>query len=283
MTVRIGIMSDLHLEMEARPGSDTWKNMRKMRNSIHGHPQIGPILESLRGADLVLACGDIHSGEKAVAYLDSVSRFLDAPCLMVCGNHEFYGDEVKSVFDVCRAAAWNTPLVRILENERCDLAIRGEKLSVLGATLWTDMRGFSSAEHLVEQNMYAAKQNLNDCEYVRFAGRKLEPSDTVRMHMESVRWLEDDIPAARSRSDKVVVMTHHAPSLRCVVGTDKAALDFAYASSLERLVVQADLWAFGHTHEYRTYDIGGVPVVTASRGYPSSGWGFDYVPAMAEL
>jgi predicted phosphohydrolase len=291
MTIRCLYLSDQHLEFEQGRhfGSDAWADLDAVRKSIRGHPELGPLLAEFAGAcDIVLAAGDINNGTKGVKWLGEVSEFLEAPVLFCAGNHEFYGQlSVQETLEHLRTRCSITPGVHFLEKDRFDIEVAGQKLAVLGTTLWTDMRGHASAPHLVEQNMYTAKQRLNDYESIftaaAYQNRQLTPQDTVEWHRDARDWLASAIPAARAEADKVVVMSHHAPSLRCTSGTSRADIDYAYASSLEDLVIQTDGWVHGHVHEESTHLIGGVPVVSSCRGYVSRAWGWDYRPAILEL
>jgi hypothetical protein len=291
MTIRCTYLSDCHLEFEQGRHfhfSESWSELDAARKAIPGHPELGPLLAEFCGAvDIVLAAGDINNGTKGVKFLGEVSAFLEVPVLYVAGNHEFYGQlSVEETLGHLRTRCAATKGVTFLEKDRFDIEIGSQKLAVLGTTLWTDMRGHASAPHLVEQNMYTAKQRLNDYESIftsaAYRNRQLMPQDTVEWHRDARDWLAEQIPIARAESDRVVVMTHHAPSLRCTVGTRKD-IDYAYASSLEELVVQTDAWVHGHVHEESVHMIGGVPVVSSCRGYVSRAWGWDYRPAVLEI
>ena len=274
MTIRCMYLSDCHCEFEQGRHfhfSDAWSELDAARKSIPGHPELGPLLAEFCGAvDIVLAAGDINNGTKGVFYLAQVSAFLEVPVLYVAGNHEFYGQlSIEDTLHHLRTRCSITPGVHFLEKDRFDITIDGQKLAVLGTTLWTDMKGHASAPHLIEQNMYTAKQRLNDYESIftaaAYQNRQLTPQDTVAMHQDARDWLAEQIPIARVEADRVVVMTHHAPSLRCTSGTSRADIDYAYASSLEDLVVQTDAWVHGHVHEESVHMIGGVPVVSSCR------------------
>jgi hypothetical protein len=292
MTIRCLYCSDQHLEFEQGRHfhfSDAWSELDAARKAIPGHPELGPLLAEFAGAvDLVLCPGDINNGTKGVKWLGEVAAFLEVPVLYCAGNHEHYGQlSIDDTLHHLRTRCSITPSVHFLEKDRFDITIDGQKLAVLGTTLWTDMKGHASAPHLIKQNMYTAKQRLNDYESIftaaAYQNRQLTPQDTVAMHQDARDWLAEQIPIARAEADKVVVMTHHAPSLMCTA-TSRADIDFAYASSLEDLVVMTDVWVHGHVHEDRsTHMIGGIPVVSSCRGYVSRAWGWDYRPAILEL
>lgn len=78
--------------------------------------------------------------------------------------------------------------------------------------------------------------------------------------------------------DATVVITHHAPSIDSLaLSGEPTVLDSAYASRLESIVEQADLWVHGHTHVQLDYRTGDGRVVSNPRGYIGEGLvsGFD--------
>ncbi|MGZ5780867.1 MAG: metallophosphoesterase, partial [Burkholderiaceae bacterium] len=71
---------------------------------------------------------------------------------------------------------------------------------------------------------------------------------------------------------KTVVITHMAPSRLSVAeqyATDEVSA--AYASNLDHLVEQADLWIHGHMHDSFDYRVGKSRVVCNPCGYMSRG------------
>ena len=67
-----------------------------------------------------------------------------------------------------------------------------------------------------------------------------------------------------------IVMTHHAPSGRSLLGGRcTEALDASYASNLEPLIRQyaPDFWIHGHIHERCDYQLAGTRILANPRGY----------------
>ncbi len=75
----------------------------------------------------------------------------------------------------------------------------------------------------------------------------------------------------RFADKKVVVITHHAPSIKSVPFEYKEDLvSAAYASNLERFIIShpnIKLWCHGHVHSRCDYMLGECRVVCNSRGY----------------
>jgi len=271
--IRISYMSDLHLEFERNRefvGSEPWYALRDARNAVQGHPAIGPLLTDLQGqVDLVVLAGDIDNGVKGIHYANEVQRFLGAPVICISGNHEHYGqlDYDATVADL-RAAA--DPGVHVLERDRVDLQIGGERLAVLGTTLWTD---YLAGEPFVPQEMALnlAWNRINDHGEIHRGGQEFGPRMALDEHRASRAWLEAAIPEALAEADAVLVVTHHAPVLQAVQGRRQRGVEWAYGSDLKDVVGlfagERAGWIYGHTHAREEHDVGGVSVATAARGY----------------
>jgi Icc-related predicted phosphoesterase len=114
-------------------------------------------------------------------------------------------------------------------------------------------------------------QTMSDYKKIRISPQfsKFRSADSVGIHKTSRLWLEQQFEARVS--EKVVVVTHHAPSLLSVANqfqTDQ--LSPAYASSLDSIIrnSQARLWIHGHLHESKDYQLGETQVLCNLRGYP---------------
>lgn len=286
MTIRIGYASDLHLEFEANRdwfGAEAFQRLKAARAATPGHPDIGPLLSDLAGAvDIMVLAGDIWQGTRGIAYSTAVASFLGVPVITVAGNHEFYGHQMESLRSELAATAV-TSGVHFLDNTRADFQIGGQRLAVLGSTLWTSMEG--SRPNDVAANMRQARR-MNDCDNIYVQSKEMTPQDIAALHQAARDWLEANIPRAQAESDAVLVVTHHAPLLAAVVTPERVAVDFSYASPLDSMiaVLRPDAWIFGHTHvEAFRREVAGVPVVSAARGYVTSARGWNFRPQILEL
>ena len=96
--------------------------------------------------------------------------------------------------------------------------------------------------------------------------RKLRAADTAMFHAQQKAWLAREL--AQPFDGHTVVISHMAPSLQSVddaYGSEGCAP--AYASRLDELAAQADLWVHGHIHASRDYRIGSCRVVSNPCGY----------------
>src|SRR5260370_35505308 len=133
--------------------------------------------------------------------------------------------------------------IHLLESESLCLA----DVVFLGATLWTDfaLNGTRVVSEVVAQT------GMNDYRRIRTLPRysRLKPSDTRRIHMESRRWLSDQVFGLKGR--KVVIVTHHAPSRESVPRPFEGdAFNPAFASDIARFPAETEArrWIHGVIH-----------------------------------
>lgn len=264
--MKLHILSDLHFEFGKWPrGVDV--------NEID--------------ADVTVLAGDIDVGLAGLQWALSFNR----PVVYVMGNHEFYGQ--RPMTDLWRKAREKVEgtHVRLLENDSVlldDPRTPGVRVRFLGATLWTDFAILggnrqqecmdSAARCMSDYNsIYVSRRGKSIVEYglsTGYQGDHLTPRKTLSLHHESRDYLEQELARAHdphgvmATQQKTVVVTHHAPSAKSLTHQKAAAhIDAAYASDLEHLVAQADLWIHGHTHVPADYPIGAGRVVSNPRGY----------------
>ena len=247
---RIALYSDLHLEFALFP-----------------KPGVR--------ADVVVLAGDIYT--KRRAWRDdgngNAADFFGAPVVAIMGNHEFYDAAVDTAIIKTRAAAAEKGIT-LLECEEAEV----EGVRFLGCTLWSDFRLFAgddlqavkSDAHLCVGERYSA--GLNDFRSIRVATggyRRFRPLDAANLHAASVTWLDERL--AVPFDGPTVVVTHHAPSPRCVPEVwlnDRRSA--AYASDLDWLIKkrQPAAWLYGHIHEsVPPFRIGDTLIASNPRGY----------------
>ncbi len=266
--IRILYMSDVHLEMERRrldiPG---WAQFSARRGNLASHPARGPVLETTGKIDLVVLAGDIHNGLRGVIYADQVARYLQAPVVMVAGNHEFYYHDAATLLPALREAAHKTAgRVQFLENTAAGFSFPDGRLQILGCTLWTDYQLHGDAQAAMAE----ARARMNDHRLIKNNRRIFMPADALAMHQASRAWLHRSLEA--HAGERCLIVTHHAPSA-AALGTRIGAIAPAYGSDLlhEFVTYRPVAWIHGHTH-YRHDDIiDGIRLASAPRGYV----GFD--------
>jgi Icc-related predicted phosphoesterase len=117
--------------------------------------------------------------------------------------------------------------------------------------------------------MSEAEKTMNDYKRIRLANqgyRKLRAGDTALLHAKHRSWLTKKL--AEPFDGKTIVVTHMAPSMMSVPPQyAHDPVSAAYASRLDGLAEQADLWIHGHMHDSFDYRIGKCRVVCNPRGY----------------
>lgn len=244
--MRIRILSDLHLEFrEFEP------------------PRVD--------AEVVVFAGDVHTGRNGIKWI--LKHFPDQPVIYVLGNHEFYGQKMPKLIQEIKALAQGSN-VHVLENG----SVRLGNVLFLGATLWTDFR--LNGDVIFAE--VTAQTQMTDFRRIRVSPsyRKFRPADARLFHAKSLEWLME-AGGGISRDEKVVVVTHHAPSAASIPPRYKSdPLNPAYASNLEAQVMASRfaLWIHGHIHHASDYRIGDTRVVANPRGYPGE-WETGFDPA----
>ncbi|MFB2967684.1 metallophosphoesterase [Aerosakkonema sp. BLCC-F183] len=233
--MKLHILSDLHIEFES----------------------FTPLVNN---ADVIILAGDIHVGKKGVDWAKHYFPYL--PVIYVLGNHEYYGKAFPKHIDDLKKAVEGTN-IHILEND--SLIINDIKF--LGCTLWTDFSLFGDPKIAG----YEATQIMTDYRKIRVSPdyRKLRSIDTTIIHNKSLRWLSEEL--LNNQNNKIVVITHHAPSKRSLPECDRDdILSAAYASNLDKFVEESSisLWIHGHIHCQHDYLLGSTRVICNPRGYP---------------
>ena len=262
MPFRIAVASDLHLELKSSlPLPDA--------TVLGGR------------ADLIVLAGDIAKASKTIDAAAAVADVAGAQVAVVAGNHEYYDGRIAKVLDAMRSAAQQRGVL-FLENDRVDLTTRsGQSVRLLGATLWTSWTLRGDPRAAADEG----RRRMNDYRYIRTGDGsgylRFLPRDASNLHAESRRFIEDEL--AQDFVGQTVVVTHHAPSERCLPTAQPSVIDAADASPLDYLLTgpgAPDLWLHGHTHHPVDWQAGpdndGTRVVSNPRGYASERRAFSW-------
>lgn len=211
--------------------------------------------------DAVILAGDIARHTQGLVW--AVRAFPRTPIIYIAGNHEYYGANLGLVDELReRAEALG---VHFLEQDALELG----GVRFLGCTLWSAFDLYGS--ELAASYMALAGARIND--YVAIdtrVGRHLAPGDTLRLHRQAVRWLDNQL--GQAFDGKTVVVTHFAPHRRCVAPEHReSALSPYFVSDLARLMARHEiaLWCHGHTHTNNDFIAEhGCRVLSNQRGYP---------------
>jgi len=231
------------------------------------HLEHAPFTAPHTDADVVVLAGDIAVGTGAITW--AAETFPGRHVVYVPGNHEAYGFEISEWRAALEQARATAPLVHVLAPGGLTFSRPGEQpVRVLGATLWTDFAVFAKSR--ASQHARLVEQCLADYRAIRVGERRLTWQDTLAWHEQELAWLSEECRAARARGEKVVVVTHHGPSLRSSHAKYRSdPVTAGFVSNLEEFAAQnVDLWTHGHVHSSASYHLGDCRVVVNPRGYP---------------
>lgn len=288
--MRALILSDLHLEFRARqPGyvcgdcgakyglskmmyGGTWNtgpcDVCGKTTGITSPEEFGLLgsdwllkLPDPASYEVVILAGDIHVGVKGLYWAE---KTFSKPVLYLPGNHEYYGNRLERMAVEMRACAKELG-IHYLDNDVLEL----DGVRFIGSTLWTDFELFGSDMPAISKALHAAKNGISDFNGTIIYGTTgwYRPEQSVTLHRVSRQYITDKL--AKPFDGKTCVITHHLPSMRSVSPHYAGdVLSAAFASNLDHLVVQADTWIHGHTHDTFDYELGKCRVVCNPRGYP---------------
>jgi predicted phosphodiesterase len=235
--MRALILSDLHHEFGARVDA----------------PHVG--------MDCVILAGDVDVGDRGLRWADTYFE-PTLPIFYVLGNHEYYGgDLVRNV-----ASGQYSDRMHVLDRGMRQIG----DTAFIGATLWTDF-ALNEPSQSTLHAMQSALAGLSDYRAIQCAGGPLSPAQILGQHHRDLAYLRAMLERVRTDSavKRIVVITHHAPLAACV--DDQYAdspLNPCFASRLDTLVEQADVWIHGHTHASVELFHGQCQVVANPAGYP---------------
>ena len=211
-------------------------------------------------ADVIILAGDTGVGTAGLEWAGTYAS--EKPVIYINGNHEYYRKAHPKLVHKMKEMEL-MPDAYFLEKNECTIG----DVRFLGCTLWTDF----NLQKNIPLSLFYAGLGMNDFKLIRNSARgysKFHPNDSLVIHRESIYWLEKCL---QETSQKTVVITHHAPSIKSIpeqyLGSN---LNPAFASDLSELILtyQPDLWIHGHMHTPSDYYIGKTRVICNPRGYP---------------
>jgi Icc-related predicted phosphoesterase len=238
------------------------------------HLEFAPITITNAGADVLVLAGDILVADtftrglnspytaKAAEWYDwleeTASQFKYV--IYILGNHEHYNGNFYKTRNILSEVFKDIPNLYILDQTWVD--INGYRF--IGGTLWTDFNHDNLQAMLV-------RDGLNDYRLIQGTGyKKLTTAETAYYHSQFLELIKQQ----HSKSQKIVVVGHHAPSYRSVAEQFRygrnASLNHGYFSHLDRFIEEhpnIKLWIHGHTHTSFDYEIGKTRVMCNPRGY----------------
>lgn len=180
--------------------------------------------------------------------------------IYIMGNHEHYSGTFTKTADIIRQ---NIPSdVHFLDNEYVDI----DGIRFIGTTLWTDLnRGNPITEQALKGMMTdfrIIKHKYND------GWGKFSPAKSRTEHFVALEYIN----RYSADQQRVVVMTHHAPSQLSIHPKyqNDDHMNGGYYSDLSEFILdrpQIELWTHGHMHDCFDYEIGNTRVLCNPKGY----------------
>ncbi len=203
--------------------------------------------------------------------IDSYVDFINQCCslyknvILIMGNHEHYDGTFNDTAEIINDIFSGLKNLHFLDNS----SVMIQDVCFIGGTLWTDM----NKQHL--DTIEIMTEEMNDYHHIFFDNgvflRNFEVEDGIQEHNKTLSFIKESVKI----HNKVVVVTHHAPSIRSEHPRYKKEnlLNFAYHSDLDSFILdnpQIKYWIHGHTHKRHNYQVGETNILCNPRGYLGS-------------
>lgn len=220
-------------------------------------------------ANTLILAGDVGRLTDYDGYLEFLQKQTERfeTVFLVLGNHEFYKESFTTALEKAkqleREPSLNGRLI-LLHQRRYD--IPDSHVTILGCTLWSKVP--IEAKDIVKSKIQDFRQiqdwTIDDHNAAHDADHAWLLREIQSICKENQKLRKQDQPRS------ILVVTHHAPSLRktsssrhennpwsCAFGTDL----------LSHTAVGVKVWVFGHTHYTTEFVYRGTNVVSNQRGY----------------
>lgn len=288
MTLKLRIMSDLHLEHQLMQptdhfypiempddketililAGDVWEAGLHLTHQISAMSLWEGAIDAEPGSILAAVEREMRGTENIFTWMQIVSRQFRA-VVMVNGNHEHWFS--KNTVDRHQTEMSQNILFQGLDNVHLleNSWVEFDDVMIVGATMWTDL----DREHPMLM-MRKHSGMGGDCKRITGFSPELE----VQLHKESLRVIAEVIDNDGAFFRKRVVVTHHGPTWKSVhprYAGDIANGMFCSQVDIEELFPTADLWVHGHVHDPFDYTVGNTRVVCNPCGLPWENHGFN--------
>lgn len=221
-----------------------------------GLRQALPTFKEDKETTLVVA-GDISESFNVLDFINILSkRFKNV--VFCFGNHDYYDSSIKEMHEKAKKFAESKENVYFLEKSSVEI----DGVTFAGGTLWSDFALFDTPA--ISSNL--CHNYINDYKYIfSKKGSKLTPHDTMQEFNDTIKFLK-----TLKGKDKLVIVTHHAPSSKSVkIDMMWNTLSPAFASKLDDFIkeLKPKYWLHGHLHGYSRYYIGDCEVIQNCFGY----------------
>lgn len=262
------LVSDIHLDFDV----GQWERTRLYENTM-AMLWVPPAMPEDHDTCLMIA-GDLwregkqlsRKNENGESWLKTVSKMFKY-VVFVNGNHDLWGANLTLEPAKIRKEIAEQGLTNVFFLEK--QMIKLDQVKFIGGTLWTDFNKGSplalyNARDIMKQDYHRIRVDNNY--------RRLRAEDLYHEFLKTSDFIFDN--AVREGDEKIVVITHMAPSYQSVDDQFmNSPIDIAanpyYASELGDKISysEIDLWVHGHMHVPKDYMIYNTRVVCNPRGY----------------
>ena len=238
--MKLQVLSDLHLE--------------------HG----GILPEHHPEAEVIVLAGDLAPYTEGL--VERVAEhWSSAWCVLyVLGNYEFYGTEIEetraSIATECAKAG-----IHLLDPG----TLRIEGVRFIGATFWTDLHLEGIADE-IGAHLRVSRKISDFLGTIQNQGRNFTTWESVECHRADRAFIERELKEAEHSGDRVVVVTHHAPSRRSIQPWFEGdPFNCAFAWDLDGVIerYQPELWVHRHMHDPVDERLGRTRLLANPAGY----------------
>lgn len=241
--IKVGLVSDLHLEF--------------------GKSYMPKFSED---CDFIVLAGDINVGMESFKEAKWLSKTTGKKVVFVAGNHEFYHEDINDLTKKFKEMADLEENVFFLENDSLEFEIKGQKVRILGCSLWTDYKILGVENQI--GSMLLANKSMNDHNFIMNNKRMFTPYDAAELHNTSKEFLISNL---NDPYDGItMVLTHHAPHMDFnPPNYRRGKMCGAFTSDLTDVIktFQPDIWICGHTHYNEDFYIGKTRLISNQMGY----------------
>ena len=237
------------------------------------HLEFGDVKFTFPEADVLLLAGDICViydlresfqgtliGARCREFFKTVSAKYKT-VIYVPGNHDHWSTAFFDLDKIFNQFCLEEGLNNITFNYKGVLDI--EDVRFVYASLWTD---FKKNDPLVKFNAERTMNDFNRIDFRDYSFRTLLADDVYKIHEDHRKHIIDNIKG----HDKVVLMTHHAPSMYSLRDPEDSLAHFYACTDMDEVIFdnpQIKYLIHGHTHEEVDYMLCDTRVMTNCRGY----------------
>ena len=174
-------------------------------------------------------------------------RFIKSEPFEVTGDVLAYGD------------SWSREILPNVLYYYQNKVVRIDNVDFILSTLWS---------HIRPEDEYFVHRGMNDFRQILYNGRRFTPADFNAEHEKCLEFIKQSV--AESTAERIVVVTHHLPSMAVVAPEHKGSLlNSAFATELGNFIAdnRIDAWIFGHSHANEEAIIGNTRLVCNQLGY----------------